>query len=65
LGPDDIPAWADALRRCAEDRSLLAKLRHGIRSPRSMGAVAGEMAQLYSRHFDPAKRGNEMASVVQ
>jgi glycosyltransferase involved in cell wall biosynthesis len=44
---DDIPAWADALYRCAHDRDLLSTLRNGAISHRSMADVAREMAQLY------------------
>ena len=47
LHPDNIPAWADALYRCAHDRSLLSSLRKGAISYRSMADVAREMAQLY------------------
>ncbi len=47
--PEDILAWVDALRRCGEDRPLLARLRKGVEPPRGMGQVAREMAQLYCR----------------
>jgi glycosyltransferase involved in cell wall biosynthesis len=49
---NNIQAWSDALRRCAVDRQLLARLREGIAPPRSMADVAQEMAQLYCRHFN-------------
>jgi glycosyltransferase involved in cell wall biosynthesis len=52
LDPEDAPAWADALRRCAEDRRFLAGLRHGVKPPRNMADVADEMAQLYCRHVN-------------
>jgi glycosyltransferase involved in cell wall biosynthesis len=55
LEPEDVPAWANALRRCAEDRSLLASLRHGVKLPRSMADVAQEMAQLYCRYVNAAE----------
>ena len=43
----DVQAWADALRRCAEDRTLLAQLREGVQSPRHSVDAAAEMARLY------------------
>ena len=49
---NNIQAWSDALRRCAVDRQLLARLREGIAPPRRMSDVAQEMAQLYGRHFN-------------
>jgi len=53
VGFDDIGGWTDALRRCAEDRRLLSRLREGVEVPRSMRDVAQEMAQMYHRHADP------------
>src|SRR5206468_5235849 len=50
-----IPAWVEALRRCAEDRGLLARLRRGVDSPRRMMDVAQEIAQLYRKQHDTAK----------
>lgn len=47
MDAEDVRAWADALRLCAEDRQLLARLRQGVKPPRSITDVAGEMAQLY------------------
>jgi glycosyltransferase involved in cell wall biosynthesis len=47
---EDVLAWVEALRRCAEDRRLLARLRAGVERPRSMEQVAQEMAQIYYRH---------------
>ena len=48
---DDIAGWADALKRCARDRRLLSSLQDGVELPRSMTAVAREMAQMYEAHF--------------
>jgi len=42
-----VEAWASALRRLCEDRQLLARLREGVRPPRSMGEVAQEVRSLY------------------
>jgi glycosyltransferase involved in cell wall biosynthesis len=52
---ENIAAWVEALHRCAEDRGLLAKLRGGVDSPRSIMDVARDMAQLYRRQLDVAK----------
>jgi glycosyltransferase involved in cell wall biosynthesis len=52
VDPEDIGAWADALRCCAQDRCLLSKLRQGVNLPRSMADAAHEMAHLYSRHLN-------------
>ena len=52
---EDVPAWADTLRRCAQDRSLLTRLRNGVKPPRSMAAVALEMAELYCRQLNSAE----------
>ena len=49
---ENIPTWVEALRRCAEDRGLLARLKKGVRLPRSMMDVAQEMAQLYREQLD-------------
>jgi glycosyltransferase involved in cell wall biosynthesis len=45
--PASTAAWGRALRRLVEERGLLARLRAGVRPPRSMGVVAGEMLSLY------------------
>jgi glycosyltransferase involved in cell wall biosynthesis len=58
---NNIEAWSDALRRCAVDRQLLARLRESVASPRSMSEVAQEMAQLYSRHLNSVGRRVSMA----
>jgi glycosyltransferase involved in cell wall biosynthesis len=47
VGYEDVRGWADALSRCVQDRQLLARLRQGVKPPRSMGNVAEEMAQMY------------------
>ena len=55
VDPEDVSGWADALRSCAEDRSLLSRLRNGVRMPRARSDVAEEMAKLYfSRVRRPA-----------
>jgi glycosyltransferase involved in cell wall biosynthesis len=47
IDPEDVRAWVDAFRRCADDRRLLARLRQGIKTPRSMAEAANDMVQLY------------------
>lgn len=42
-------AWSAALERICSEDGLLEKLRRGIRPPRTMDTVAGEMLQLYQR----------------
>jgi glycosyltransferase involved in cell wall biosynthesis len=52
---EDVAGWAAALRRCAADRRLLARLRRGAVPPRGMAEVAAEMARLYCAYFDSAE----------
>jgi glycosyltransferase involved in cell wall biosynthesis len=56
--PENVRAWANALRRCAEDRHLLARLRQGVQSPRTMVDVAQETAKLYCRFISSSKHFN-------
>jgi glycosyltransferase involved in cell wall biosynthesis len=53
---EDVRGWTDALRRCAEDRRLLRKLREGVKQPRSMADVARDMAQMYRGCVDSTER---------
>jgi glycosyltransferase involved in cell wall biosynthesis len=50
LDPQNVTAWAAALRRCVEDRAFLATLRRDVKRPRRMTEVADDMARLYSRY---------------
>lgn len=43
-----VDAWSRALRRLVDEPSLLPRLQNGIRTPRSMTAVANEMLSIYS-----------------
>ena len=43
----DTEAWALALRRVAADRTLLDRLRAGVRPPRSTDDVARDMVAVY------------------
>jgi glycosyltransferase involved in cell wall biosynthesis len=44
---DSVEAWSAALRRCVAENGLMARLRLGVRPPRSMDDVAGDMLHLY------------------
>lgn len=55
---EDVRAWADSLRRCAEDRRLLTRLRQGVELPRRMADVSYEMAQLYCRHLSSVEHAS-------
>ena len=44
---EDAPAWRAVFAGIASDKSILAKLREGIRPPRTMAEVAADMSQLY------------------
>jgi len=47
--PASVAAWTAALRTLATEPDRLARLRTGIRPPRTMTTVAAEMAALYRR----------------
>jgi len=49
VAPDDAAAWAAAIERLAEDRRAIDELRARIAPPRTMEAVADDMATLYAR----------------
>jgi glycosyltransferase involved in cell wall biosynthesis len=51
---DSVEGWSRAIRRCYDDRTLLNKLRRGIRPPRGMEAVANEMLLLYEKTLSEA-----------
>lgn len=59
--PGSPEAWSRALRRVTDDRALLARLRKGIREPRHMGAVAGEMVALYRAVLGQQRASEEAA----
>jgi glycosyltransferase involved in cell wall biosynthesis len=52
---ENVRAWTEALCQCAEDRSLLIRLREGVELSRSMADVAREMAKLYCRYINLAQ----------
>jgi glycosyltransferase involved in cell wall biosynthesis len=45
--PGSVTAWAAALRRLTGEPGLLTRLRHGVKPPRTMEAVATDMLSLY------------------
>lgn len=44
---DNVRAWAEAIRRLAQDPTLLSRLRAGVRPPRTMRDAATEMREIY------------------
>jgi glycosyltransferase involved in cell wall biosynthesis len=60
--PRCVDSWRRALEMLCEDRSLLTKLRDGIRAPRSIADVAGEMSALYARLLGPKNPNNLKAA---
>ena len=55
---DDVGAWAQAISDLSADRERIEKLRQGIQPPRTMRAVAAEMAVIYERLLTSAPRAN-------
>jgi len=47
--PASVAGWTAALRTLATEPDRLARLRTGIRPPRTMTTAAAEMAALYRR----------------
>jgi hypothetical protein len=47
LDGDDPEVWASVIGALANDCERIGRLRAGIRPPRTMDDVAGEMASLY------------------
>jgi glycosyltransferase involved in cell wall biosynthesis len=47
VAPDDPAAWAEAIGKLARNPNDVTRLRAGVRPPRDMDDVAGEMARLY------------------
>jgi glycosyltransferase involved in cell wall biosynthesis len=45
--PDDPPAWAQTIAALANEPTRVARLRAGVRPPRTMDDVGNEMAALY------------------
>jgi glycosyltransferase involved in cell wall biosynthesis len=49
---DSVEAWRAQIERCAGDRTLLSRLRHAIRPPRSIDEAASEMLDVYRTVLD-------------
>jgi glycosyltransferase involved in cell wall biosynthesis len=49
VAPDDAAAWAATIKRLAEDRHVIDALRARIAPPRTMHAVADDMATVYTQ----------------
>jgi glycosyltransferase involved in cell wall biosynthesis len=49
VGRSSSRAWTDALERLSGDPGLLARLRQGVRPPRTIEAVADDMAAVYRK----------------
>ncbi len=49
IPPDDAAAWAVTISRLAEERHVIDALRARIAPPRTMDAVADDMARLYAQ----------------
>ena len=58
VAADDVGAWAEAIAGLSADRERIEKLRQGVRPPRTMRAVAAEMAVIYERLLTSAPRAN-------
>ncbi|HUJ10289.1 MAG TPA: glycosyltransferase [Verrucomicrobiae bacterium] len=48
IEPDAPRSWVDVLQALAADRTLLAKLKAGVRPPRTSAQIAREMLDLYA-----------------
>jgi glycosyltransferase involved in cell wall biosynthesis len=48
VAPDDFSAWAGAIARLAANPHIVRELRGNITAPRSIEAVADDMAEVYS-----------------
>jgi glycosyltransferase involved in cell wall biosynthesis len=59
----DVGAWRSALRRLESDRTLLERLRAGIRRPRSTEDVAADMVAVYEAIAPRAARSVAGASL--
>jgi glycosyltransferase involved in cell wall biosynthesis len=56
-----VQAWRDVLKQVDRDRELLVRLRHGIRSPRSMADAADDMMAVYCHVLDGPGDGSHDA----
>ena len=58
----DVGAWRSAMRRLASDRSLVHRLRAGVRPPRSTDDVAADMVAVYETIAPRAARSTAGAA---
>jgi hypothetical protein len=49
VAPDDAAAWAATIRRLVNNRHLIDAMRARVEPPRTMNAVADDMATLYAK----------------
>ena len=59
IDPKARHAWTDTLRHLIKDRALLAKLKAGVRQPRTSVHVAREMSELYRSLLKAKSRGQQ------
>jgi glycosyltransferase involved in cell wall biosynthesis len=59
INPKVRHAWTDTLRRLIKDRAQLAKLKAGVRQPRTSVHVAREMSELYCSLLKAKSRGQQ------
>jgi len=53
--PESIDGWCAAIRSLTREPQLLARLRSGVKAPRTMETVAREMANLYRELMSPSE----------
>jgi glycosyltransferase involved in cell wall biosynthesis len=63
--PGSLDAWRHAVRAICGDPALLARLRAGVRPPRTMADAASDMTALYSRLLGGARAPADPARVEQ
>jgi glycosyltransferase involved in cell wall biosynthesis len=52
LPHDSVAAWRQTILQLSKDWELLKRLRQGVRMPRTMSDVAGDMSELYRKILD-------------
>ncbi len=62
--PANVMAWTETWRRVCTEADLLPRLRAGVRAPRTIEAVAGEMANLYDQLLTQARAVEVNSSVA-
>jgi glycosyltransferase involved in cell wall biosynthesis len=54
VDPSSVSGWTAALRRLTDEPDLLKRLENGVKPPRTMEDVAGDMLFLYGQLVGPA-----------